>query len=75
MTVTKQELIDTRKRLAEEMHVYIIEMGDENIWMDWIMFGVPDEPTEEDFEFFAENDDEWEHLCKLFGSLTKEGGE
>lgn len=71
MTVTREELVATRKRLAEEMHIHIIEMGDEKIWMDWITLGVPDEPSEEDFEWFAENDDEWEDLCKLFGELTK----
>lgn len=75
MTVTRQELITTRKRLVEEMHAYIIEMGDEDVWMDWIMLGVPDEPSEEDFEYIAENDDEWEDLCRLFGKLTEEGDE
>lgn len=71
MTITREELVTTRKRLVEEMHIHIIEMGDEEIWWDWIALGVPDEPTEEDFEWFAENDDEWEDLCKLFGELTE----
>lgn len=75
MIITKEELVATRKRLVEEMHTYIIEMGDEKIWMNWITLGVPDCPTEEDFEWFAENDDEWEDLCKLFGKLTEEGDE
>lgn len=71
MTVTRAELVATRKRLVEEMNTYIIELGDEDIWMDWIMLGVPDEPSEEDFEYIAENDEEWEDLCRLFGALTK----
>lgn len=75
MKVTRKELVATRKRLAEEMNTYIIELGDEDIWMDWIMLGVPDQPSEEDFEYIAENDDEWEDLCRLFGVLTKKGEE
>jgi hypothetical protein len=70
MKVTRKELIATRKRLAEEMNTYIIEMGDEDIWITWITYGIPDEPNEEDFIFFAENDDQWNDLCKLFGRLT-----
>lgn len=72
MKVTREELVATRKRLAEEMNTYIIEMGDESVWMAWIAGGIPDEPDEEDFVFVAENDDQWNNLCKLFGRLTEE---
>lgn len=71
MTVSRKEIVTIRKRLAEEMNTYIIEMGNESIWMTWITGGIPDEPDEEDFVFVAENDDEWNNLCKLFGKLTK----
>lgn len=72
MKVTREELVATRKRLAEEMNTYIIEMGDESVWMTWITGGIPDAPDEEDFIFVAENDDQWNDLCELFGKLTEE---
>ena len=67
-----KEIIAIRKQLLKEMHKYIIEMGDEEIYMDWITLGVPDEPSEDDYEFIAENDDEWNDVCGLFGKLAKE---
>ena len=72
MIVTHNDLIQLRIKLLKEMNTYIIEMGDEEIWMDWITLGVPDEPSEDDYEFIAENDDEWNDVCDLFGKLTKE---
>lgn len=70
MYVTREELVKTRAKLAKEMNEYIINLGDEEIWFEWIALGVPDEPTEEDFEFFAENELEWLSLCELFGRLV-----
>lgn len=72
ITVTHKELIQLRIKLLKEMNNYIIEMGDEEIFADWIAFGIPDEPLEDDFEFIAENDDEWNSVCELFGKLVRE---
>lgn len=70
--MTKTELIKLRKTLLKQMNKYIIEIGDEEIWMDWITLGVPDEPSEDDYDFIAENDDEWNDTCELFGKLVHE---
>ena len=56
----------------KDMHNYIIDMGDEDIYEIWIEEGVPDEPDEEIFEFIASNDDDWREVCELFGKLVKE---
>lgn len=72
MAVTHNDLIQLRKKLLKEMNTYIIEMGDEEIWMDWITLGVPDAPSEDDYDFIAENDDEWNDVCGLFGRLAVE---
>jgi hypothetical protein len=72
MYVTREELVKTRISIAKQMNKYIIDMGDEELWMDWIVLGVPDAPTEEDYEFIAEHDICWAELCKLFGSLVKD---
>ena len=72
VVVTHKEIVQARIKMLKEMNKYIIEMGDEEIWMDWITLGVPDEPSEDDYEFIAENDDEWTDVCGLFGKLAKE---
>lgn len=64
-----KETVKARKELLKQMNQYIIDLGDEEIWIDWIMVGVPDEPCEEDYQFIAENDNEWVDICKLFGQL------
>lgn len=70
MYVTREELVKTRISIAKQMNKYIIDMGDEEIWMDWITVGIPDAPTEEDYESIAEDDNEWIDLCTLFGRLV-----
>lgn len=72
MVVTHNDLIQLRKKLLKEMNTYIIEMGDEEIWATWITLGVPDAPSEDDYDFIAENDDEWNDVCGLFGRLAVE---
>lgn len=64
------KLTEMRKNLLKQMHAYVIEMGDEKLYMDWITLGVPDEPSEDDFDFIAGSDEEWVYICKLFGKLV-----
>lgn len=55
------------------MHELMINANDENIYMTWI-YRMPDEPTEEDFEWIAEDDEEYKHCFDLFVKLiAKEG--
>lgn len=65
MTITREEIRATRNKLAREMNDYIINLGDEDIWMEWIALGVPDGPTDEDFEYF-EDEETFKELCELF---------
>lgn len=74
MYVTREELVKTRISIAKQMNRYIIDMGDEEIWMDWITVGIPDAPTEEDYESIAEDNEEWMDLCVLFGRLVNAEG-
>ena len=72
IAVTYNDLIQLRKKLLKKMNTYIVEMGDEEIWATWITLGVPDAPSEDDYDFIAENDDEWNDVCGLFGKLALE---
>ena len=56
----------------KDMHNYIIDMGDDDIYDIWIRDGIPDEPDDEIFEFIAKNDNDWREVCELFGKLVKE---
>lgn len=66
-----KKTIEIRVKLLKGMHQYIIEIGDEDIYMDWVTLAVPDEPREDDFESIAEDDENWVECCSLFGRLVK----
>ena len=57
MAKVSKEMVNIRIKLLKDMHQYIIEIGDEEIYMDWVTLAVPDEPREDDFESIAEDDE------------------
>ncbi len=69
--MSREEIINDVKRMNEE----IINLGDELYWLDWITLGVPDEATEEDFEWYADDLEEYEPLKKLFKAIMEEANE
>lgn len=69
MTVTKEEMRAIRLNLVHQMHDYIMKTGDEEIFEIWMRDCIPDAPTEEDFEFFADDADEFKYMCEIFGNL------
>lgn len=66
------DITTLRIGFLKDMHNYIIDMGDDDIYEIWIRDGVPDEPDDEIFEFIASNDDDWREVCELFGKLVEE---
>ena len=69
--MSREEIINDVKRMNEE----IINLGDELYWLDWITLGVLDEATEEDFEWYADDLEEYELLKKLFKAIMEEVNE
>ena len=69
--MTREEMIAERKKFLKQMNDYIINLGDEEVWLQWIEEGVPDEATEEDYDFMAKHDAAWRETCELFGNLIK----
>ena len=65
----------TRIELLKSMNEHIINIGDEDIYDDWFALGVPDEPSYDDYEFIAENDDEYEAVTKLYHALCAQAEE
>lgn len=61
------ETTKIRIKLLKEMNDYILDViGDEDAYDYWITVGVPDAPSEEDYKFIAENDNEWLDTVKVF---------
>ena len=50
------------------MHTLMIEANDENIYMTWILL-MPDEPTDEDIEGIAMDDEAYNECFDLFVKL------
>ena len=63
--------IESRVALLKKLHEIMLTMNNEECYFTWILC-VPDEPSEEDFEFFAESDSEWNHVLELFEKLFHE---
>ena len=61
-----------KKKLVREMDEYVRNIGDEDAWLWWIEDGVQDGATDDDYDWFAEqeNEDEWCALCALFGKIV-----
>lgn len=68
--MTNNELKTLRMNLVGGMNEYIRELGDEDIWFEWISVGVPDEATEDDLEWIAEDEQSFVDVCRVFGKLV-----
>ena len=71
MTVTSKEMTKIKIDILKQMHKYILEMGDEEIYEAWVMGYVPDQPQEDDYEFIATDDNFWTETCEAFGRFVK----
>lgn len=66
-----KETKERRINLLKDMHEYIIDkIGDEEVYLTWATYGVPDEPQEDDFEYIAENETLWNETLEIFRHLA-----
>lgn len=63
-----------RMEQLELMHQLMMKANDENLYMRWITIGPPDDPSEDDFEFIAENNERYNECCDLFIELVSKTG-
>lgn len=59
-----------RANLLGGMDSYIKELGDEEIWMDWITEGVPDECDEKALMEIANDESEFLRITRAFCNLV-----
>lgn len=69
-TMAEWTLISRMNQL-KAMHELMRNANDEEIYMTWIVTGVPDEPREEDFEDIALDDDYYNECFDLFIELIQ----
>lgn len=60
-----------RANLLGGMDSYIKELGDEEIWIDWITLGVPDECDEDTLMSIANDESEFVRITKFFSDLVE----
>jgi len=60
----------TKIELVKMMHETIKAMNNEMAYEEWIYI-MPDEPDEDDFEWFAENEEEFDHLVNVYVYLME----
>lgn len=63
-----------RMSQLKAMHEVMINANDENIYMSWITCGVPDCPSDDDYEFIAEDDENYNEAVDLFIKLIQRKG-
>ena len=69
--MTENEKKVLKMNLLGGMHNYMMHVvQDENLQDEWLTNGVPDEPSEEDLEFIAEDAEEFAEIVHLFGKLV-----
>ena len=71
MRLSFSEMIKTRMNLLQQMHNFILNIGDEEIYEEWVTSCVPDEPSEDDYEFIANDEILWNEITEKFIQIIK----
>ena len=67
----KSETLKARIEVVKAMSTIVTCINNLNAYMKWIYI-VPDRATEDDFEFIAEDEEEFESAVRAFGIIAKE---
>lgn len=71
----KNHIMERRIAVLKAMDDAIRGMNDECVMDSWLMVGVPDEASEDDYEFIAENHEEYIDIVKVFARIVKDYAE
>ena len=64
-------MVEVRRQILKDMHDYVVRcIGDEEAYMTWVTFAVPDGYDEDDLISIAEDDDLWSDCVKTFKNLV-----
>lgn len=74
--MTKNEIQVLRANLLGGMDTYIRQaVGDEDFFMEWLAYGVPDDADEDTLMEIAEDEFEFERICIRFARILKHARE
>lgn len=65
----RKDMKNQKVALLKKMNQLILDMPDENIYIQWIAI-VPDEATQDDFEYIASSPSLWREVFATFAELT-----
>ena len=66
-----ETVLNFRIETLKKMDKFIREnMADEEDILYWLTVAVPDEATEEDYEFIAKNEEDFNTACRVFAGLV-----
>lgn len=68
--MTRKELVELRIKFLYDFHKYIIDLGDEDIYEEWVRDYIPDLPDDDDMREIAEDDDFWVTVVKAFADIV-----
>ena len=67
----KRDVINSRIAVLKAMDKAVRNMNDEDSFTPWLMGGVPDGASKEDYEYIAENHEYYIETVKLFEKIVK----
>ena len=70
--MTRVELIRLRIKFLWDFHEYIENLEDDDIYLEWIRDGIPDNPDNYTMREIAEDDEQWVEVVGVFSRLTAE---
>jgi len=69
------EKFENRIRILRRMQSVATRMNIEDAYEYWSAYGIPDEPTDDDFIDIAEDDDAYEDIVRVFVSIIYHYGQ
>lgn len=74
VTPTSEMTNNERITQLRIMHKFMTNSNDEELYMQWVAGGVPDCPSDDDFENIAGDDELYSGCCNLFTDLVQKDG-
>ena len=65
----EQGMLEERITNLKRMHNVMTRMNDEEVYMAWINY-MPDEPSDDDINFIAQNDEDYDEIVRIFVRLV-----
>ncbi len=72
--MASETTIKNRVEQLKAMDDFMHSVNDEELIDSWLTYGVPDEASEEDYRFIAEDDEAYKECVEIFKRTVKDDG-